>query len=72
MKTAKQWQEELKGETSVESIMEIQRDALLAASIIISKKRDAVYVGSNPIREGVRRGLSDASIAVLEIPVVKE
>lgn len=71
MKNAKQWQDELKGETSVEAIMEIQKDVLMSAADVVSKKRALIYVGSNPIREGIKRGLSEASIAILEIPVVK-
>ena len=35
MKSAEEWQSELNGETSVESIREIQNDALLHAGLIV-------------------------------------
>jgi hypothetical protein len=42
MKTAKQWQDELAGETSVESIQQIQRDALNQAIIIVNQEAATV------------------------------
>lgn len=39
MKTAEQWQEELCGETSVESIRRIQTDALAQALFLIDRLR---------------------------------
>ena len=48
MKTAKQWQEELAGETSVQSIQRIQVDALVSAASIVVQARRA---GLNPISE---------------------
>ncbi len=37
MKTAQEWQAELNGETSIESIQRIQDDALVAACAIVIK-----------------------------------
>lgn len=39
MKTAEEWQNELAGETSVESYRRIQSDAIYAAALIIAKER---------------------------------
>lgn len=41
MKTAKQWQEELAGETSVESIQSIQTDALVAAMKVLTNYKQS-------------------------------
>jgi hypothetical protein len=38
MKTPIEWQQELNGETSVESIRDIQHDALIHATALIARK----------------------------------
>jgi hypothetical protein len=45
MKTAKQWQDELAGETSVESIREIQLDALTHAATLLTANADSRHRG---------------------------
>ena len=48
MKTAEQWQEELAGETSVQSIRRIQANALVAATILVVRCR---RTGIDPVSE---------------------
>ena len=50
MKTAIQWQEESRGETSVEHIQQIQKDALLHAAIIVNT-RGQVYPPLGIVRD---------------------
>lgn len=74
MKTAEEWYKESdthwgEGRCSMtqSTIKAIQAKALMDAAEVISKKQSAIYVGSNPIREGIKRGMSDAAIEVYNL-----
>ena len=43
------------------------KDGLNRAVEAIRARHDSTYVGHNPIREGIKRGLSDAMVDILTI-----
>lgn len=80
MKTPQEWRAEIPflqnlkwtPETIDEWIKKVQNDALRSAANMLGNKAKKTYVGDyNPIQEGVRRGLYDAEIALLELVIKK-
>lgn len=64
MKTPQQWQEELRGETSLESIREIQNDSLRRAAALCSEQLE----DGNPESGHANRGIF-ACIDAIEIQI---
>lgn len=54
-----------------EEYRQIQEEAFKAgmnrAVEVVQTRYDSIYVGTNPIREGIKRGLSEAMIDILTV-----
>lgn len=53
MKSAQQWQHELQGETSIESIRAIQVDALAHAASLLTANADSAHRGFNAVYDAL-------------------
>lgn len=58
-----------KSETAV---VAAYKQGLRNAHAAVKKKASEIYVGNNPIREGIKRGMSDAQIEILTLLTKEE
>lgn len=70
MKTAEDWEQEApcsEGKKTIKFIKSIQLNALQEAARVCSVKAGEIYVGANPIREGIKRGMRQSAVAILSL-----